>query len=134
MFTQPCLGRLLPPTLRSSLPPSLSPSMLARMVNIQLPRAFLHNLNSPCLSFSLSLSPPPHDHHHHHLFPLLQEHIFKLMKSDSYARFLRSNIYQDLLLARKKLVSPTITNPNQSHPLLNMFESTPSFFWKRIHL
>ncbi|XP_070301297.1 regulator of G-protein signaling 6-like [Salvelinus sp. IW2-2015] len=32
-----------------------------------------------------------------------QEHIFKLMKSDSYARFLRSNIYQDLLLARKKL-------------------------------
>lgn len=34
---------------------------------------------------------------------LLQEHIFKLMKSDSYARFLRSNIYQDLLLARKKV-------------------------------
>ncbi|XP_070972936.1 regulator of G-protein signaling 6-like isoform X2 [Oncorhynchus clarkii lewisi] len=34
-----------------------------------------------------------------------QEHIFKLMKSDSYARFLRSNIYQDLLLARKKLLS-----------------------------
>uniref|UniRef100_A0A8C7GFU4 Regulator of G protein signaling 6 n=1 Tax=Oncorhynchus kisutch TaxID=8019 RepID=A0A8C7GFU4_ONCKI len=33
-----------------------------------------------------------------------QEHIFKLMKSDSYARFLRSNIYQDLLLARKKLI------------------------------
>uniref|UniRef100_A0A7N6BS63 Regulator of G protein signaling 6 n=1 Tax=Anabas testudineus TaxID=64144 RepID=A0A7N6BS63_ANATE len=32
-----------------------------------------------------------------------QEHIFKLMKSDSYARFLRSNIYQDLLLARKKV-------------------------------
>ncbi|XP_034153399.1 regulator of G-protein signaling 6 isoform X7 [Esox lucius] len=32
-----------------------------------------------------------------------QEHIFKLMKSDSYARFLRSNIYQDLLQARKKL-------------------------------
>uniref|UniRef100_A0A8C7T730 Regulator of G protein signaling 6 n=2 Tax=Oncorhynchus mykiss TaxID=8022 RepID=A0A8C7T730_ONCMY len=32
-----------------------------------------------------------------------QEHIFKLMKSDSYARFLRSNIYQDLLLARKNL-------------------------------
>uniref|UniRef100_A0A672GB81 Regulator of G protein signaling 6 n=1 Tax=Salarias fasciatus TaxID=181472 RepID=A0A672GB81_SALFA len=34
-----------------------------------------------------------------------QEHIFKLMKSDSYARFLRSNIYQDLLLARKKFNS-----------------------------
>uniref|UniRef100_A0A8C5HPH2 Regulator of G-protein signaling 6-like n=1 Tax=Gouania willdenowi TaxID=441366 RepID=A0A8C5HPH2_GOUWI len=32
-----------------------------------------------------------------------QEHIFQLMKSDSYARFLRSNIYQDLLLARKKV-------------------------------
>ncbi|KAM6961298.1 regulator of G-protein signaling 6-like [Aplochiton taeniatus] len=32
-----------------------------------------------------------------------QEHIFKLMKSDSYARFLRSSIYQDLLLGRKKL-------------------------------
>ncbi|XP_030625504.1 regulator of G-protein signaling 6-like isoform X3 [Chanos chanos] len=31
-----------------------------------------------------------------------QEHIFKLMKSDSYSRFLRSNAYQDLLLARKK--------------------------------
>nr|XP_061824933.1 regulator of G-protein signaling 6-like isoform X5 [Nerophis lumbriciformis] len=31
-----------------------------------------------------------------------QEHIFTLMKSDSYARFLRSNVYQDLLFARKK--------------------------------
>ncbi|KAG7509285.1 regulator of G-protein signaling 6-like [Solea senegalensis] len=31
-----------------------------------------------------------------------QDHIYKLMKSDSYARFLRSNIYQDLLTARKK--------------------------------
>ncbi|XP_065820272.1 regulator of G-protein signaling 6 isoform X1 [Labrus bergylta] len=31
-----------------------------------------------------------------------QDHIYKLMKSDSYARFLRSNIYQDLLMARKK--------------------------------
>ncbi|XP_070956025.1 regulator of G-protein signaling 6 isoform X3 [Macaca nemestrina] len=31
-----------------------------------------------------------------------QEHIYKLMKSDSYARFLRSNAYQDLLLAKKK--------------------------------
>ncbi|XP_047193715.1 regulator of G-protein signaling 6-like isoform X2 [Scophthalmus maximus] len=36
-----------------------------------------------------------------------QEHIFKLMKSDSYARFLRSNIYQDLLLARKKQPADT---------------------------
>ncbi|XP_039597098.1 regulator of G-protein signaling 6 isoform X1 [Polypterus senegalus] len=31
-----------------------------------------------------------------------QEHIYKLMKSDSYTRFLRSNVYQDLLLLKKK--------------------------------
>ncbi|XP_029281642.1 LOW QUALITY PROTEIN: regulator of G-protein signaling 6 [Cottoperca gobio] len=31
-----------------------------------------------------------------------QDHIYKLMKSDSYTRFLRSNVYQDLLTARKK--------------------------------
>ncbi|XP_019953217.1 regulator of G-protein signaling 6-like [Paralichthys olivaceus] len=31
-----------------------------------------------------------------------QDHIYKLMKSDSYARFLRSNVYQDLLMAKKK--------------------------------
>uniref|UniRef100_A0A668SC86 Regulator of G protein signaling 6 n=1 Tax=Oreochromis aureus TaxID=47969 RepID=A0A668SC86_OREAU len=31
-----------------------------------------------------------------------QDHIYKLMKSDSYSRFLRSNLYQDLLMARKK--------------------------------
>uniref|UniRef100_A0A1A8E2G2 Regulator of G-protein signalling 6 n=1 Tax=Nothobranchius kadleci TaxID=1051664 RepID=A0A1A8E2G2_NOTKA len=31
-----------------------------------------------------------------------QDHIYKLMKSDSYPRFLRSNVYQDLLMARKK--------------------------------
>ncbi|CAM9980384.1 unnamed protein product [Lampetra planeri] len=31
-----------------------------------------------------------------------QEHIYKLMKSDSYARFLRSPIYQEVLLTRKK--------------------------------
>uniref|UniRef100_A0A670I5J2 Regulator of G protein signaling 6 n=1 Tax=Podarcis muralis TaxID=64176 RepID=A0A670I5J2_PODMU len=35
-----------------------------------------------------------------------QEHIYKLMKSDSYARFLRSNAYQDLLLAKKKGRTP----------------------------
>lgn len=35
--------------------------------------------------------------------PVPQEHIYKLMKSDSYARFLRSNAYQDLLLAKKKV-------------------------------
>uniref|UniRef100_A0A3Q2YNC3 Regulator of G protein signaling 6 n=1 Tax=Hippocampus comes TaxID=109280 RepID=A0A3Q2YNC3_HIPCM len=32
-----------------------------------------------------------------------QDHIYKLMKSDSYTRFLRSSIYQDLLNSRKKL-------------------------------
>uniref|UniRef100_A0A8C4HQ55 Regulator of G protein signaling 6 n=1 Tax=Dicentrarchus labrax TaxID=13489 RepID=A0A8C4HQ55_DICLA len=32
-----------------------------------------------------------------------QDHIYKLMKSDSYTRFLRSNVYQDLLMARKKV-------------------------------
>ncbi|XP_055496815.1 regulator of G-protein signaling 6-like [Leucoraja erinacea] len=32
-----------------------------------------------------------------------QEHIYKLMKSDSYARFLRSNGYQELLQAKRKL-------------------------------
>uniref|UniRef100_A0A3Q3VI64 Uncharacterized protein n=1 Tax=Mola mola TaxID=94237 RepID=A0A3Q3VI64_MOLML len=31
-----------------------------------------------------------------------QDHIYKLMKSDSYTRFLRSNVYQDLLMVRKK--------------------------------
>lgn len=33
----------------------------------------------------------------------VQDHIYKLMKSDSYTRFLRSNVYQDLLMARKKV-------------------------------
>ncbi|XP_071283319.1 regulator of G-protein signaling 6 isoform X2 [Agelaius tricolor] len=37
-----------------------------------------------------------------HVSEKAQEHIYKLMKSDSYARFLRSNAYQDLLLAKKK--------------------------------
>lgn len=32
-----------------------------------------------------------------------QDHIYKLMKSDSYTRFLRSNVYQDLLMAKKKV-------------------------------
>ncbi|KAL0963087.1 hypothetical protein UPYG_G00349530 [Umbra pygmaea] len=31
-----------------------------------------------------------------------QDHIYKLMKSDSYTRYLRSNAYQDLLMAKKK--------------------------------
>uniref|UniRef100_A0A286XLF9 Regulator of G protein signaling 7 n=1 Tax=Cavia porcellus TaxID=10141 RepID=A0A286XLF9_CAVPO len=31
-----------------------------------------------------------------------QEHIYKLMKSDSYPRFIRSSAYQELLQAKKK--------------------------------
>ncbi|XP_035388606.1 regulator of G-protein signaling 7a isoform X2 [Electrophorus electricus] len=31
-----------------------------------------------------------------------QEHIYKLMKSDSYSRFIRSSVYQELLQAKKK--------------------------------
>ncbi|XP_044530917.1 regulator of G-protein signaling 7 [Gracilinanus agilis] len=34
-----------------------------------------------------------------------QEHIYKLMKSDSYPRFIRSSAYQELLQAKKKLGS-----------------------------
>uniref|UniRef100_A0A8C4EZN0 Regulator of G protein signaling 7a n=1 Tax=Dicentrarchus labrax TaxID=13489 RepID=A0A8C4EZN0_DICLA len=33
-----------------------------------------------------------------------QEHIYKLMKSDSYSRFIRSSAYQELLQAKKKSV------------------------------
>uniref|UniRef100_A0A3Q2G9J1 Regulator of G protein signaling 6 n=1 Tax=Cyprinodon variegatus TaxID=28743 RepID=A0A3Q2G9J1_CYPVA len=46
-----------------------------------------------------------------------QDHIYKLMKSDSYPRFLRSNVYQDLLTARKKgksLTSKRLTGLMQS--------------------
>ncbi|XP_063803765.1 regulator of G-protein signaling 6 isoform X2 [Pseudophryne corroboree] len=46
-----------------------------------------------------------------------QEHIYKLMKSDSYARFLRSNAYQDLLMMKKKgksLTSKRLTGLMQS--------------------
>ncbi|XP_070297742.1 regulator of G-protein signaling 6-like, partial [Salvelinus sp. IW2-2015] len=32
-----------------------------------------------------------------------QDHIYKLMKSDSYTRYLRSSAYQNLLMARKKV-------------------------------
>lgn len=34
---------------------------------------------------------------------LHQEHIYKLMKSDSYSRFIRSSVYQELLQAKKKV-------------------------------
>ncbi|XP_062831159.1 regulator of G-protein signaling 7 isoform X6 [Anolis carolinensis] len=37
-----------------------------------------------------------------HTFGDAQEHIYKLMKSDSYPRFLRSSAYQELLQAKKK--------------------------------
>ena len=77
---------------------------------VSLCRAFVYtcalciNIAMPFLIFFHS---KPYSLYHTtltHLFLcLLQEHIFKLMKSDSYARFLRSNIYQDLLLARKKV-------------------------------
>uniref|UniRef100_A0AAY4EQG1 Regulator of G-protein signaling 7 n=1 Tax=Denticeps clupeoides TaxID=299321 RepID=A0AAY4EQG1_9TELE len=40
-----------------------------------------------------------------------QEHIYKLMKSDSYSRFIRSSAYQELLQAKKKVMtySPKVT-------------------------
>uniref|UniRef100_A0A8C8FSD8 Regulator of G-protein signaling 7 n=1 Tax=Oncorhynchus tshawytscha TaxID=74940 RepID=A0A8C8FSD8_ONCTS len=34
-----------------------------------------------------------------------QDHIFKLMKSDSYSRFIRSSAYQELLQAKKKITT-----------------------------
>ena len=37
------------------------------------------------------------------LFVPTQEHIYKLMKSDSYSRFIRSSAYQELLQAKKKV-------------------------------
>ncbi|XP_078089572.1 regulator of G-protein signaling 6 isoform X3 [Mustelus asterias] len=40
-----------------------------------------------------------------YIFEDAQEHIYKLMKSDSYARFLRSNGYQELLQSKKKVMS-----------------------------
>uniref|UniRef100_A0AAQ4RFY1 Regulator of G protein signaling 6 n=1 Tax=Gasterosteus aculeatus aculeatus TaxID=481459 RepID=A0AAQ4RFY1_GASAC len=46
-----------------------------------------------------------------------QDHIYKLMKSDSYARFLRSNVYQDLLRKKvngKSLASKRLTGLMQS--------------------
>lgn len=41
-----------------------------------------------------------------------QEHIYKLMKSDSYSRFIRSSAYQELLQAKKKVkqqITPCLT-------------------------
>uniref|UniRef100_A0A8C1KA25 Regulator of G protein signaling 7b n=1 Tax=Cyprinus carpio TaxID=7962 RepID=A0A8C1KA25_CYPCA len=45
-----------------------------------------------------------------------QEHIYKLMKSDSYSRFIRSSAYQELLQAKKK-VQPQ-NRPRHTHASL----------------
>ncbi|XP_062831165.1 regulator of G-protein signaling 7 isoform X7 [Anolis carolinensis] len=53
-----------------------------------------------------------------HTFGDAQEHIYKLMKSDSYPRFLRSSAYQELLQAKKKgksLTSKRLTSLVQSY-------------------
>uniref|UniRef100_A0AAQ5ZQE3 Regulator of G protein signaling 6 n=1 Tax=Amphiprion ocellaris TaxID=80972 RepID=A0AAQ5ZQE3_AMPOC len=51
-----------------------------------------------------------------------QDHIYKLMKSDSYTRFLRSNVYQDLLMARKKVcVSMFVINQRLSFVYIPIF-------------
>uniref|UniRef100_A0A803SKL6 Regulator of G protein signaling 7 n=1 Tax=Anolis carolinensis TaxID=28377 RepID=A0A803SKL6_ANOCA len=44
-----------------------------------------------------------------HTFGDAQEHIYKLMKSDSYPRFLRSSAYQELLQAKKKKVTSVLS-------------------------
>ena len=48
-----------------------------------------------------------------------QEHIYKLMKSDSYSRFIRSSAYQELLQARKKvhgsILCTTSSLPSGNH-------------------
>uniref|UniRef100_A0A671YZI1 Regulator of G protein signaling 7 n=1 Tax=Sparus aurata TaxID=8175 RepID=A0A671YZI1_SPAAU len=47
-----------------------------------------------------------------------QEHIYKLMKSDSYSRFIRSSAYQELLQAKKKVQNtksfPSLFTPSCS--------------------
>uniref|UniRef100_A0A673K9S4 Regulator of G-protein signaling 7 n=1 Tax=Sinocyclocheilus rhinocerous TaxID=307959 RepID=A0A673K9S4_9TELE len=51
-----------------------------------------------------------------------QEHIYKLMKSDSYSRFIRSSAYQELLQAKKKVKhlkqSDNPKNPPQKKNLI----------------
>lgn len=45
-----------------------------------------------------------------------QEHIYKLMKSDSYSRFIRSSAYQELLQAKKKVKkTPKKTLPDTKY-------------------
>ncbi|KAF4106232.1 hypothetical protein G5714_012222 [Onychostoma macrolepis] len=43
-----------------------------------------------------------------------QEHIYKLMKSDSYSRFIRSSAYQEMLQAKKKLFLFSFTEKQES--------------------
>uniref|UniRef100_A0A8C4WSX6 Regulator of G protein signaling 7 n=1 Tax=Eptatretus burgeri TaxID=7764 RepID=A0A8C4WSX6_EPTBU len=50
-----------------------------------------------------------------------QEHIYKLMRSDSYARFLRSSVYQELLQAKKKVGGCQIPGMQFLNLLLNMY-------------
>uniref|UniRef100_A0A8C1TRQ6 Regulator of G protein signaling 7b n=1 Tax=Cyprinus carpio TaxID=7962 RepID=A0A8C1TRQ6_CYPCA len=51
-----------------------------------------------------------------------QEHIYKLMKSDSYSRFIRSSAYQELLQAKKKV------NSTKLDDFTNVFKQLS--FWK----
>ncbi|KAK1905062.1 Regulator of G-protein signaling 7 [Dissostichus eleginoides] len=48
-----------------------------------------------------------------------QEHIYKLMKSDSYSRFIRSSAYQELLQAKKKrsvIWNKSLPQFSEAHP------------------
>ncbi|ROI83835.1 Regulator of G-protein signaling 7 [Anabarilius grahami] len=51
-----------------------------------------------------------------------QEHIYKLMKSDSYSRFIRSSAYQELLQAKKK----KSTCDTRAHHAFNRFRCDSS--------
>ncbi|MBN3320310.1 RGS7 protein, partial [Atractosteus spatula] len=54
-----------------------------------------------------------------------QEHIYKLMKSDSYARFIRSSAYQELLQAKKKEVPELCLEvPDQRESQTERWQST----------
>uniref|UniRef100_A0A8C3VHL5 Regulator of G protein signaling 7 n=1 Tax=Catharus ustulatus TaxID=91951 RepID=A0A8C3VHL5_CATUS len=60
-----------------------------------------------------------------------QEHIYKLMKSDSYPRFIRSSAYQELLQAKKKMCTSLFLftfsfslNSNQFDPHEKLFLSS----------
>lgn len=93
-ITQLCLRT---PQLMSAHSACITPTLITH-ASITIIRPLFISSHS-CFLHIVSNKPT----HTHCCFLLLQEHIFQLMKSDSYARFLRSNIYQDLLLARKKV-------------------------------